>query len=243
METFEYKLQKFDPGVILLDENNHVYSMNNVAVRVLGNIRGNPIGRSVFQLHPEKSREKIQWLLEFAGKAAVCPMDSTPPMTMMITIPDRVLLIKVTKMLSEQRVTGTCLLFYDLTDVTTKPHQHGNKEGRPRLLFKLPVYNKNQVLLLDLNDVVHLQSDGHYTNACTFSQKYFCNLSLSDLETRLNPQQFVRTHRCHLINIQHAKRFEKADDQYLVIMNSEKETGIPVSRSKIQELKQILGIA
>lgn len=243
METFEYKLQKFDPGVILLDENNNVCSMNNVAIRVLGSIRGNPIGRSVFQLHPEKSREKIQWLLESAGKAALCPMDSTPPMTMMITIPDRVLLIKVTKMLSEQRVTGTCLLFYDLTDITTHPRREDDKEGKPRLLFKLPVYSKNQVLLLDLKDVVHLQSDGHYTNVHTFSQKYFCNLSLSDLETRLDPRQYIRTHRSHLINILHAKRFEKLDDHYFVVMEGEKEASIPVSRSKVHELKEILGIA
>lgn len=243
METFEYKLQKFDPGVVLLDENNNVHSMNNVAIRVLGSIRGNPIGRSVFQLHPEKSREKIQWLLESAEKVAVCPMDSAPPMTMMITIPDRVLLIKVTKLLSGHRVTGTCLLFYDLTDITTHPHQNGEREDRPRLLFKLPVYSKNQVLLLALSDVVHLESDGHYTNVYTRNQKHFCNLSLSDLETRLNPQQYIRTHRSHLINIQHAKRFEKLGDNYLVIMDDEKESAIPVSRGKVQELKQILGLA
>ena len=243
METFEYKLQKFDPGVVLLDENNNVSSMNNVAIRVLGSICGNPIGRNVFQLHPEKSREKIQWLLESAGKAAMCPMDSTPPMTMMITIPDRVLLIKVTKLLSEQRIAGTCLLFYDLTDITTRPCEGDGSPDRPRLLLKLPVYSKNQVLLLDLNDVVHFQSDGHYTNVYTRNQKHFCNLSLSDLQTRLNPQQYIRTHRCHLINIQHAKRFEKVDDHYLVIMDDEKETAIPVSRSKVQELKQILGLA
>lgn len=217
--------------------------MNNVAVRVLGNIRGNPLGRSVFQLHPEKSREKIQWLLESAEKVVACPMDSTPPMTMMITIPDRVLLIKVTKLLSGHRVTGACLLFYDLTDITTRPHQEGGIGGRPRLLFKLPVYSKNHVLLLDLDDVVHLQSDGHYTNVYTQSQKHFCNLALSDLETRLNPQQYIRTHRCHLINIRHAKRFKKVDDRYLVIMDDGKEDGIPISRSKVQELKQILGIA
>src|SRR5258707_13847604 len=63
METLQYKLQKFDPGVVLLSADNRILAMNQIAQRVLSNIRGNPIGRDVLQLHPEKSKEKIQLLL------------------------------------------------------------------------------------------------------------------------------------------------------------------------------------
>ncbi|MEW5891059.1 MAG: PAS domain-containing transcriptional regulator [Pseudomonadota bacterium] len=242
METFEYKLQKFDPGVVLLDAENNVQALNNVGIRVLGGIRGDPIGKSVFQLHPGKSREKIEWLLQSAEKAAACPMDSPPPMTMMINIPDKVLLIKVSKLLSESKVVGTCLLFYDLTDITTKPRQEGDREGKPRLLFKLPVYSKNRVLLLDLDDVVHMESDGHYTKVYTSNTSHFCNLSLSDMETRLNREQYVRVHRCHLINIRHADTLEKIDDQYIMVMRGDNAARVPISRSKVQELKEILGL-
>ena len=42
-------------------------------------------------------------------------------------------------------------------------------------------------------DVVHLQPEGRYTRIYTFDQHHFRNLSLADLEERLNPEHFIRT--------------------------------------------------
>jgi hypothetical protein len=241
METFEYKLQQFDPGVVLLDADNKVQALNDVGIRVLGKIRGDLIGKNIFQLHPAKSKEKIEWALQSAQKVGVGPMGPPPPMTMMINIPDRVLLIKVTQLFSESRVIGTCMLFYDLTDITTR--DGGDRGGKPRLLFKLPVYTKNRVLLLDLDAVVHLESDGHYTGVYTLDQRHFCNLSLSDLETRLNREQYIRIHRRHLINIRHAQTLEKVDEQYVIVMKGPETARLPISRSKVKDLKEMLGLA
>lgn len=243
MESFEYKLQKFDPGVVLVDGNNQVSSMNNVAFKLLGNIRGNPIGREVLQLHPEKSRSKLDLLLRAGSGTPGCPVASAPPMTMLINIPDRVLLIKVTKMMSESKVTGTCMMFYDLTDITTNYDDRAPPEGVPRQLLKLPVLLKNRVMLLDLSAVVHLQSDGHYTRVFTFDQEHFCNLTLSDLEVRLNPKYFVRTHRSHIINMQHAKTIEHHGGQYNVVLEMQRPTGVPISRARVGDVKSYLGIS
>ena len=40
---------------------------------------------------------------------------------MMINIPDKVLMIKASKMVGADGIIGTCMVFYDLTDVTTHP--------------------------------------------------------------------------------------------------------------------------
>lgn len=158
-------MEKFDPGVVWLDQDNHIYALNNVAIDVLGANAEEIIGKEILQFHPEKSRAKVQWLLESAS----CPVDSSPPMTMMINIPDRVLLIKVSKMLGKQtnEGVGTCMVFYDLTDLTTTPHKNERETDRPRLLFKLPVYQQNRVMLVSLDEVVHFKADGHYTNVYT----------------------------------------------------------------------------
>src|SRR6266436_5711514 len=118
METLQYKLQKFDPGVVLLSADNRILAMNQIAQRVLSNIRGNPIGRDVLQLHPEKSKEKIQLLLR-SGSEADGGHTESPPMTMMINIPDRVLLIKVTRLFYCSLRHGRCIMFYALTALTT----------------------------------------------------------------------------------------------------------------------------
>jgi DNA-binding LytR/AlgR family response regulator len=248
MESFHYKLQKFDPGVVLLDAQNRISSMNNVAMRVLGDIRGDPIGREVLQFHPEKSRDKIQLLLDAADKAARCPMDSPPPMTMMISIPDRVLLIKVTKLMGHQAVVGACLVFYDLTDITTRLEAPASGErrapaSRPRQLIKLPVLQHNRVLLLAIDEVVWLQSEAHYTHVHTRDQNFFCNLSLSDLEERLDRDKFLRVHRSYFINLHHAQTIERENDNYIVVMDGRDAPRVPVSRSRVQALKDALGLS
>jgi hypothetical protein len=239
VETIEHQLQKFDPGVVWLDQDNRISALNSVAAQVLGANVEEIVGQEILQFHPEKSRPKVQWLLE----SSACPADSPPPMTMMINIPDRVLLIKVSKMQGRNGGHGgTCMVFFDLTEITTTPRLDREDTHRPRLLFKLPVYQQNKVMLVDLDEVVHFKAEGHYTTVYTASEHYLCNLSLSDLEERLDQQRYVRVHRSHMINLRHAKSFEKQQDQCTIVMDTPDEVVIPISRSKVKMLKTMLGM-
>jgi PAS domain S-box-containing protein len=240
VETFPHQLQKFDPGVVWLDRHNHIYALNKVAAEVLGANAEEIIGREILQFHPEKSRAKVKWLLD----TAACPVEAAPPMTMMINIPDRILLIKVSKMLGSQSGAGvgTCMVFYDLTDMVSTPSHDATQAGKPRLLFKLPVSRHNRVMLVGLDAVVHFKAEGHYTTVYTRSETYLCNLSLSDLEERLDPDQFVRVHRSHMINMRFAKLFEKDGDHCTLVMDMPGEVAIPVSRGKVKMLKAMLGL-
>ncbi|MFC4252969.1 LytR/AlgR family response regulator transcription factor [Sinimarinibacterium flocculans] len=225
METLQYKLQKFDPGVVVLDSGHRVMSMNFLAQKILGNILGNPIGRDVLQLHPEKSRAKIELLLRDGD--GQCPAESPPPMTMIINIPDRVLLIKVTKLGDGSGAFSTCMMFYDLTDITTREHDDTGDDGKHKQLVKIPVVVRNRVILISLSDVAHMQAVGHYTNIFTSDQKHFCNLSLSDLELRLNPEQFMRVHRSHIISLHHVHSVERENEQYHVVLDTGDRAVVP----------------
>ena len=155
---------------------------------------------------------------------------------MLINIPDRVLLIKVCKMLGAGDAVGTCMVFYDLTDLITEPRREAESETRLRLLFKLPVYKHNKVVLLDLDEV-------HYTDVSTRQDSYLCNLSLADLEARLSPEQFIRVHRSHMVNIRHAGSVERSDDGFALVMNADPVVRVPVSRSNVHRLKYMLGLS
>jgi len=163
-------------------------------------------------------------------------------MTMMINIPDRVLLVKVSKMFGADASAGICMIFFDVTDITTTPNQEGESNNQPRRLFKLPVYKNNKILLVNLNDVAHFKAAGRYTDIFTKDDKYLCNLSLSNLEERLSAQEFVRIHRSHMINMSFAKYFAKVDDQCTIIMDTLDEVALPVSRSKVKMLRMMLGL-
>lgn len=255
LETFQHRLEQFDPGVVWLDQQGRVSAFNDVARQILGPAgehslgveEGRLFGIDVVQLHPEKSRDKLRFLLQ-SRDVGGCPMKSPPPVAMMINIPDRVLMIKVSAMADMHGACGTCMIFYDVTDLTTEPSEepesgaHAGAVAPPRRLFKIPVYRGNRVILIDLKDVVRFQGDGHYTTIVTRDDRYLSNLSLADLELRLDSNVHLRVHRSHIVSLPYAVEVVKSEESVNLVMDDAERTAVPVSRAKAAQLKELLGV-
>jgi LytTR family transcriptional regulator, CO-responsive transcriptional regulator RcoM len=250
-ETFQHKLEQFNPGMVWLDAQGHVTAFNDVAMQILGQAGEQSLGVAqdklfgidVVRMHPEKSRDKLRFLLQ-ADEPVGCPVKSPAPVAMMINIPDRILMIKVSKMTDGQGPCGTCMIFYDVTDVTTEPVEprSGNQAPAPRRLFKIPVYQMNRVILIDLKDIVRFQGDGHYTTIVTHDNRYLSNLSLADLELRLDNSVYLRVHRSHIVSLAYAVELVKAEESVNLVMADAQRTAVPVSRSRAAQLKELLGV-
>ncbi|MGS0893279.1 LytTR family transcriptional regulator DNA-binding domain-containing protein [Burkholderia stagnalis] len=250
-ETFQHKLEQFNPGMVWLDAGGRVTAFNDVAMQILGPAAEQSLGVApddlfgidVLQLHPEKSRDKLRFLLQ-SHDAGGCPVKSPPPLAMMINIPDRILMIKVSKMSSRAGACGTCMIFYDVTDITTEPARHApeTQHQAPRRLFKIPVYRLNRVILIDLKEIVRFQGDGHYTTIVTRDDRYLSNLSLADLELRLDNSIYLRVHRSHIVSLPYAVELAKTDEGVSLVMADEERTLVPVSRAKTAQLKELLGV-
>ncbi len=255
-ESLQYQLQRLDVGMVWLDKENHVTGFNDLAWQLLaraseqtlGVPRDQLMGIDLLKLHPPKSRDKLELLLggEDPKKAGACPVPSPPPVTMMINIPDRVLLLKVSKMIgTDGGIVGTCMIYYDLTEFTTLPAEHdvGNEAQLPlRRLNKIPVYRANRLVLIDLEDTLRLESNDHYTWIVTASERYLSNLSLSDLEERLDPEVFFRCHRSHIVNLTHVREIERDGETMFIVFDRPELTRIPVSRSHTRTLRDIVGL-
>jgi len=259
-ESLQHRLERLDLGMVWIDNHNRVTGFNDIAWQLLapageqtlGVPRDQLSGSNLLALHPAKSREKLALLLGGAEPAGVdqCPVRSPPAITMMINIPDRVLLLKVSKIFGARGIVGACMVYYDLTDVTTSP-QAGNgavlsgrvgEATRPRQLSKIPVYRANRLVLIEVQDTLRLESNDHYTWIVTPSGRYLSNLSLSDLAERLDPTVFFRCHRSHIVNLKHVGEIERdGDSLYLVFANPE-PARIPVSRTHARELRELVGL-
>ena len=239
-----YLLERFDVGVVHLDMHLHVIGMNDYARRSLPVQDKLPFGKLVTDFHPEAAKSKVKFLL---GQAE-CPVNNAPPMAMMINIPDRMLLIKVSKIGDAQGVTsGYTLVFYDITDVVSPEAEGSNARGsrgadEKRMLRKIPTIKQNRVLLVDVASVSFIRSEGHYTWVHTGQASQFCNLNIGDIEGRLDPQLFMRVHRSYIVNLSHVDEIVRDDGRMTLRMMGSAPVDIPVSRTSAPRLLAQLGL-
>lgn len=240
-----YLLERFDVGVVHLSLDLHVIGMNDYARRSLPVDEKLPFNKLVTDFHPEAAKAKVKFLL---GQAE-CPVNNAPPMAMMINIPDRMLLIKVSKISDAQgQTTGYTLVFYDITDVVSQ-EADGNatrKTTEPiekRLLRKIPTIKQNRVLLVDVPSVSFVRSEGHYTWVHTAQGCQFCNLTIGDLESRLDSGLFLRVHRSYIVNLSHVDEIVRDDGRMTLRMMGSTPVEIPVSRACAPKLLEQLGLS
>ena len=142
-----YLLERFDVGIVRLDADRQVTDMNAFARQVLPVEEKQPFSRMVLDFHPERSRPKVEFLLD---QAAVCPVASPPPMTMIINIPERVLLINVSRMSDGLgTTTGYTLVFYDITEFVAAEMPADAPREERRRLHKIPSVQGQQIVFVD----------------------------------------------------------------------------------------------
>ena len=235
-----YLLEPFDVGIVELDAKRHVVAMNDFARRVLPVEQKQPFDRMVLSFHPERSQPKVEFML---NQASQCPVANPPPMTMIINIPERVLVIKVTRMSdANAQPSGYVLVFYDITDVVSAEAANGvARTDMRRRLLKIPTVADQKIVFVDVDEVLGIHSDGHYTRVITAQRDRFCNLAISDLESRLDPEHFMRVHRSHIVNLREVCQLLRDDGRVALRVQAADEP-IPVSRSSAARLLERLGM-
>jgi hypothetical protein len=235
-----YLFEKFEVGVIHLDAKRTVLAMNDFARKVLPVGEKQPFDKLVSSFHPERSKPKVEFLLD---QASGCPMVSAVPMTMIINIPEQVLLIKVTRLGDHMgKTTGFVLVFYDVTQVVSQEAAASDPPSASVRLTRIPMVANNNVAFVDTRDVLCLESQAHSTRILTRDGFHFCNLSIGDLETRLDPAQFMRVHRCFIVNLQSVVELGREGSKTHVVLNGKQKDPIPVARGDVARLRKALGL-
>lgn len=241
MSQQQYILNRLPIGLITLDRDCRVVSYSGAAESVFGTERlRQSLGSTIQSLHPGHSHSKIDWLLRQSQSE-----DASGYASMLINVPNTILQLRMVQLHDAQGISGYCLILYDITELTSRPIQEkapSADSGSERSFFKLPVSVHGRIALLDISDVAFLRAEGHHTNVAAEGRHYFCSLSLSQLESRLPPDRFLRVHRSYIINLAHASAVQRQDDQFVITMAGKIEERIPVSRGNVPRLRGLLGV-
>jgi len=114
------------------------------------------------------------------------------------------------------------------------------KSPSPGLPPRIPYERDKTLRFLSADTIVFVQADGHYSRVGNGENEYFCPWSISRLEQNLGAENFIRTHRSYLVNKNHINGFRRHGDKAVCIVGGEKE--IPVSRGRVAEIQEMLGI-
>lgn len=225
-----YSLQHATLGSVLLDQSLSVVAVSADASRLLGFPVAALLGRTLADLHPHGTA-KVDAVLEHVRQGENGSTAST-----IIPVPGRLLLLKVTK-----TPDHFVLSLFDADELSQR-HAVASEAPPARLpLLKLPVNTLQGIELLDFSQVLLLRAAGRYAVAQTCDQRErLCSLSLKVLADRLPPSQFLRVHRTHIINLQHAKSFHKKNDIGELILSD--GTSVPIGRSRVSLVRGLLGL-
>jgi DNA-binding LytR/AlgR family response regulator len=100
----------------------------------------------------------------------------------------------------------------------------------------------HKVSFVDTADVLSLESQAHYTRVLTRDGFHFCNLSIGDLEARLDPAQFMRVHRCFIVNLHAVAELGRDGSKTQVVLKGKHREPIPVARGDVVRLREALGL-
>ena len=101
---------------------------------------------------------------------------------------------------------------------------------------RIPAQSGGKTVLLDPAAICAIRADGRYTHLQDGAREYFCNLSITELESRLDHERFFRVHRSHIVQLRHVKSIRRKGDGAVVTVGDKAEA-IPVSRSALPKLK------
>ena len=100
---------------------------------------------------------------------------------------------------------------------------------------------RDRVQLIPVGDVTHLLARDRATFAVTAGAEHMLDMTLAELERRLDPARFFRIHRAIVVNLAWIGQLQADDGGHLIAgLKDARHTELPVSRDRVRALKERL---
>lgn len=108
---------------------------------------------------------------------------------------------------------------------------------------RLAINTNRKILLVDIRQIVYLETEGRGCILHTTSGDYNDNQLLGEFEKKLIPHGFYRIHKSYLVNLNYiSELFPWANNSLALKMQGFERDILPVSREKVKNLRQLLGL-
>lgn len=110
-------------------------------------------------------------------------------------------------------------------------------------LQKISTKRNDKVILFDPPEIDYIESMDGSVLVHVGGEDYVCALTLTELEQRLLNFGFFRCHRSYIVNLQKVREIITwTKNSYSLRLHTGKDAVVPLSRSKLHELKALLNI-
>ena len=128
----------------------------------------------------------------------------------------------------------------DIADTEEQPKEVTEESFK---IQKIPTKKNEKIILFNPPEIDYIESINSAVVVHVGSESYNCAMTLTELEMKLVHYGFFRCHRSYIVNLQKVREIITwTKNSYSLRLNVGKESVVPLSRSKLVELKQLLNI-
>jgi diguanylate cyclase len=88
-----------------------------------------------------------------------------------------------------------------------------------------------------VSDIYAVRANAHYTYVHDGEKEYFCTLSISALEARLDPKAFLRVHRSYIVSVDRIVRVKRSGEAGVAELGLPVRCSIPIARAHYRQVK------
>jgi DNA-binding LytR/AlgR family response regulator len=111
-------------------------------------------------------------------------------------------------------------------------------------LQRLAAEKNERTLVVAARDVVYAFAEKGSVFIRTYNDELETRFTLEQLNARLPRRLFFRSHRSYLVNVDYIREIKPyVNGAYILCMNDRDGSEVPVSRGRVKELKERLGLA
>lgn len=100
---------------------------------------------------------------------------------------------------------------------------------------RIIVEKGNKYVNIQVNDILYLEAYGDYSKIHTLNNNYLSSKGIGDLESRLDPEKFLRIHRSYIVNWNAVDVIDKQGKSYLLNLKNKEQ--LRVSRNNVSLIK------